>query len=107
MILDILACLLLAVVAYAVKRFFDDRKEAREVLTGLSRTLEQRLEKCIDATGDTTGLVRERLSVFEKALANAIVQLAEIVKETRVSELDHRAKTAGQLLRQGRRPPTP
>lgn len=84
-LLIVFASLLLAVIAYAVKRFFDDRAAAR---------------------GDT-GLVKERLAVFEKALANAISQFAEIVKETRVSELDNRAKTAGQMLRQGRRMPTP
>lgn len=84
-LVTVFACLLLVVIAYAVKRYFDDREAAR---------------------GDT-GLVRERLIVFEKALANAISQFAEIVKETRVSELDNRAKTAGQVLRQGRRMPTP
>lgn len=76
----------LCIVAYAVKRFFDDRSAARA----------------------DSGLVAERLKVFEKALANAIAEFAEIVKVTRVSELDNRAKTAGQILRPGRRaPPTP
>lgn len=107
MILDLLACLGLCVVAYAVKRHFDDKKEAREVESGISNLLSAELRLCRNEIVDNTGLVRERLSVFERALANAISQFAEIVKETRVSELDSRAKTAGQLLKQGRRPPTP
>lgn len=75
----------LVIIAYAVKRYFDDREASR---------------------GDT-GLVRERLLVFEKALANAIAQFAEIVKETRMSELDNRAKTAGSGIKHSRRMPTP
>lgn len=99
--------LLQAIVAYAVKRYFDDRAEARAIVSGISESLEERLAECIIEVGANTGIVKDRLTVFEKALANAIGQFAEIVKETRQSELEVRAKTAGQAVRLGRRMPTP
>ena len=87
--IEILLLLVSLIVFYGVKRYFDDRKEIRA------------------GSDEAVVLVRERLLVFEKALANAIVQFAEIVKETRASELDNRAKTAGQVLRPSRRMPNP
>jgi hypothetical protein len=98
---------LLALAIYSVKRHFDDRAAARDAVCGISESLEERLCECIVAVQENTGLVRERLTVFEKALANAIGQFAEIVKETRASELESRAKTAGSGIRLGRRMPTP
>ena len=95
------------VIAYGVKRFFDDRADARNVVCGISESLEERLCECITSVDANTGVVRERLTIFEKALANAISQFAEIVKETRSSELESRARTAGQALKLGRRMPTP
>lgn len=93
-----------AIIGYATKRYFDDRAAARTLLTG---TLEQRITECIAVIEANTGVVRERLTVFEKALANAIAQFAEIVKETRSSELETKAKAAGQALKLGRRMPNP
>lgn len=102
-LLSVFSSLLLVVAAYGIKRYFDDRMAARAVVSGISETLEKKLAECIGETSANTGLVRERLTIFEKALGNAISQFADIVKETRVSELDSRAKTAGQILRPGRR----
>lgn len=96
-----------AIFGYATKRYFDDRAAARDVVSGISESLETRLSECIVAINDNSGLVKERLTVFEKALANAISQFAEIVKETRSSELETKAKTIGQALKLGHRKPAP
>lgn len=108
----------LALVAYAVKRYFDDRAAARLAESGIAEALVKQMGQLAAALSETesklqlqldanSGVVRDRLRVFEDALKNAISQFAEIVASTKESEIQNKARIAGALARGGRRMPNP
>lgn len=102
MISSVILALLAGIAFYATKRYFDDRAASREVDKVLSKHLAE-LMPLLEAILHDGTFTRERLAVFEKALGNAITQFDALVS----GMLKDKAKTAGAVIRMGRRMPPP
>lgn len=91
----LITALCLAVVAYGLKRYFDDRAESRKLDSVKLNEILVRLPEMQAVLVD----MPVRLNKYEKALAEAINQVFEFARATKESELKKTAQAAGVIAK--------